>query len=241
MFRNPFLPHRVVFVLLAMVPLAWGQRSLLDSDPEVVYTHEFTDEKIELLVVESGPVYSSKKGKFGGTWLGQLVKDSKVELVGFNESAYQIRGTSNRGGVSGWVSPKILGSKDKDFIENFKKVYERQIQVRELISTGEVAIGMTMDEVGQALGRPTKTKVRQTAKGRSGQWEFIEFDEISHYQTVIDPLTGRPYRRFTHVTREETSKLVIEFENDLVTALEESENRDAGQVRIVVPPVVFGW
>jgi hypothetical protein len=228
-------------VLWASLVPAWAAPSLLDSDPEVVYTREFTDDTIELLVVESGPVYSTKKGKFGGTWLGQLKKDTKVELVGFNETAYQIRGTSDRGGVSGWVSPKILASKDKDFIENFKKVYQRQIQIRELIAKKEIAIGMTMDEVSQVLGRPTKTTMRQTAKGQSGQWEYIEFEEISHYQTVIDPVTRQSFRRFSHITREETSKLVVEFENDVVNAIEESEQRDGGRVKIVVPPVVFGW
>lgn len=228
-------------LVCALVLPVGAAPSLLDSDPEVVYVREFTDDKIELLVAKEGPVYSSKKGKFGGTWLGQLQKDTKVELVGFNESAYQIRGTSNRGGVSGWVSPKILASKDKDFIENFKKVYDRQIQVRALIANKEVAIGMTMDEVNEALGRPTKTKVRQSAKGQSGHWEYVEYEEVPHYDTVIDPITKRAYRQLSHVTQEEKSKLVVEFENDVVTAIEESESRNGGRVKIVVPPVYFLW
>ena len=58
-------------------------------------------------------------------------------------------------GVSGWVSPRLLGSKDKDFVENLKKVYERQKVVRELIAKHEVAIGMSVEEVGASLGKPT--------------------------------------------------------------------------------------
>jgi len=229
-------------VAAGMMSLAHGQRpSLLDSDPEVVYTEEFSEKKIELLVVKPGPVYSSKKGKLGGTWLGQLKQDTKVELVGFNETAYKVRGTSDRGGVSGWVSPKILASKDKDFVENLQKVYRRQIDVRTLIANHEVAIGMSMEEASQSLGRPTKTKVRRTAKGQSGQWEFIEYDEISHYQTVVDPVTRQVYRQLTHVTKEEMSRLVVEFENDIVTATEESESREGGAVKVVVPPLVVTW
>jgi ABC-type sulfate transport system substrate-binding protein len=43
------------------------------------------------------------------------------------------------------------------------------------------------------------------------------------------------------VTQEEKGKTVIEFEDEVVTAIEESEDRKGGNVRIVVPPVVFGW
>ena len=96
------------------------------------------------------------------------------------------------------------------------------MEVRELVAAGEVAIGMSLDEVAASLGEPTKTKVRQTAKGQSGQWEFIVYEEQKHYQLVRDPLTGALYNQYTHTTLEETSKLVVEFENDVVTAIEES-------------------
>ncbi|NNM28609.1 MAG: hypothetical protein HKO57_03750 [Akkermansiaceae bacterium] len=213
-------------------------RSLIDSDPEVVYVEEFSAKPIELLVVKPGAVYATKQGK---RKLGNLKVDSKATLVGFDERAYKVRGTGQRGGISGWVSPQALGSKDKDFVENLKKVYRRQKDVRELIANQEVAIGMNLAEVSQSLGRPTKTKVRQTAKGQSGQWEFIEYEEIKHYQTLRNPATGGLYRQYTHTTVEELSKLVVEFENDVVTAIEESENNEGGRVRIVVPPIVFGW
>lgn len=214
------------------------RRSLLDSEPDVVYTEEFTDSKIELLAVEPGVVYATKKG---GRKLGILKKNTKATLVGFTDRAYKIQGKATHAGVSGWVSPKVLASKDKDFVENLKKVYARQLEVRELIANHEVAIGMTMDEVSAAMGKPTKTTVRRTAKGQSGKWEFIEYEEIGHYQMVRDPLTGNIYRQLTHTTKEELSKLVVEFENDVVTALEESENNEGDSVKIVVPPLVFGW
>lgn len=212
--------------------------SLLDSEPDVVYTKEFTDKAIELLAIKPGVVYSTKKG---GRKLGVLKTNTKVKLVGFTERAYKIQGQATHAGVSGWVSPKALASKDKDFIDNLKKVYDRQLEVRELIANHEVAIGMSMDEVGAAMGKPTKTKIRRTAKGQSGKWEFIEYEEVGHYQYVRDNTTGQVFRQLTHTTREELSKLVIEFENDVVTAIEESENNDGGGVKIVGPPIVFGW
>ena len=212
--------------------------SLLNSDPDVVYTEEFTDKKIELLVLKPATVYSTKKG---GRKLGVLKVDTKVTLIGLTGKAYKIRGTATHGGVSGWVSPKALGSKDRDFVENFKKVYERQKVVRDLIARHEVAIGMSVEEVSASLGRPTKTKVRQTIKGKTGVWEFIQYEEQDHYQTVRDPLTGRVFRQYSHTTKEELGKIVLEFEGEVVTAIEETENNEGGKVKIVAPPLVFGW
>lgn len=227
--------------LLLLAPAGADLRkksSLLNDDPDVVYTGEFTEKTIELLALKPGTVYATKKG---GRKLGILKVNTKVTLLGITEKAYKIRGTATHGGVSGWVSPKALGSKDKDFVANFKKVYDRQKIVRELIANHEVAIGMSTDEVAQSVGRPTKTKVRQTAKGKTGVWEFIKYEEQDHYNFVRDPITGSLYRQFSHTTREETSKLVIEFENEIVNAIEESENNGGGKVKIVVPPLVIAW
>lgn len=228
--------------LLIVAPAGADTRkksSLLNDDPDVVYVEEFTDKKVELLVVKPGTVYATKKG---GRKLGVLKVNTKLTLLGITEKAYKIRGTATHGGVSGWVSPNALGSKDKDFVANFKKVYDRQKIVRAMIANHEVAIGMSIEEVSASLGRPTKTKVRQTAKGKTGKWEFIQYEEQDHYTWVRDPLTGSVFRQYSHTTREELGKLVVEFENEIVTALEESENNGGGgDVKIVVPPLVIAW
>ena len=140
--------------------------SRIDSDPDVVYVEEFTDATIELLAIKAGGVYATKKGQ---RKLGNLKIDSKVKLIGFTEKAYKIRGEATHGGISGWVSPKVLASKDQDFVENLQRVYKRQMEVRELVAAGEVAIGMSLDEVAASLGEPTKTKVRQTSSGVSSR------------------------------------------------------------------------
>ena len=57
----------------------------------------------------------------------------------------------------------------------------------------------------------------------------------------FDPATGAIYRQLSHVTQEEKSKTAVEFENGLVTAITESEDRKGGNVRIIVPPLIFGW
>jgi hypothetical protein len=218
---------------------AHGQlkRSNLDSDPDVVYLEEHLDEPIELRIIKEAPIFSDKEGR---RRLGTVVADQRVHLEALTDKAYRVTAQTGGNPIKGWVAPWAFASKDPEFVENFKKLYERQLEVGKLIEANEVAIGMTLDEVGKALGRPSKTTQRRTKEGLSGSWEFIEFEEVSHYDYVRDPHTGRVYRQFSHTTREEKGKTVVEFESGVVTAIEESETLDRpGRVKIVNPPLVF--
>jgi hypothetical protein len=50
------------------------------------------------------------------------------------------------------------------------------------------------------------------------------------------------YRRLVDVTREIKESTIVDFENGLVSAIEESKNLKRGSdVRIIVPPVSLGW
>ena len=122
-----------------------------------------------------------------------------------------------------------------------KKFYTRQLEINKLIEDKEVALGMTTDEVAKSLGQPTKSTVRLTDKGQSGTWEFIEFDEQKNYTLVRNQGTGEMYRQLTSITQIEKNKRVVEFTAGTVSAIEDLENKKADNVRIVVPPVVFGW
>lgn len=213
--------------------------SLLNNDPNVVYREEFTAKPIELLVVKPGAVYPTKEG---GRVRGNLRVESKVELIGFTDRAYNIRGELTNGtGVSGWVSPQVLASRDKDFVANLEKLYERQLKVRELIAKGQIALGMTPDEVGLIFGEPTKATMRRTAKGRSGTWQFIKYEEQKNYTLVRDPTTGNVYRQLASITKQEVNNTKIEFEDDVVSAIEESENNGAGRTVTVPAPIFIAW
>ena len=111
--------------------------------------------------------------------------------------------------------------------------------MKALIEKGEVALGMSRDEVCQVLGEPTKQTIRRTKEGLSGSMEFTEYEEIRHFQPVVSPNTGRLFRQFTHTTQEEKSKTIVEFENEVVTAIEESEQENGGDVRVVIRPVAW--
>lgn len=205
----------------------------------VVYVEEFAPKGIKLKVEKPGWIYSTNEG---GRKRGSLKVGIDVELVSFTEKAYFVRGKRDNGiGVSGWVTPAAFSSKDPKFVEKLKQVHTRQLLVRDLIEKKEVAIGMTPEEVSQVHTRPTRTKVKRTAKGQTTIWEFIEYDTINHYNTVRDPYTGQIYRQLTHTTNEETSKIVIEFENGYASSIEISENNGPGNPTIVGVPVIFAW
>ncbi len=214
------------------------RKSLLNSDPEVVYLEEIVDPPIKLRVVKEAPVFSDKDGNHR---LGFLKANQTVELEGMTAKVFRVRGQGTHNGIAGWVAPWAFSHPQEDFVAKLKKLFERQIVVTEIIEANGIAIGMTLDEVAQSRGKPTKTSVRRTAEGESGTWEFIDYDEVKHYVNRIDPASGQVYRQLSHVTREEKGKSVVEFENGLVTALEETENSGPGNVRIIVPPLVFNW
>jgi hypothetical protein len=213
------------------------RKSLLDSDPSVVYLDQTLNKPIELKVIKEAPVFSDKEGR---QRLGTLKSDQTVRVEAITAKIYRVRGQGTRDGIAGWVAPWAFSSTDPDFVANLKQLYERQIQVQNLIAARQVAVGMTLDEVGLSKGKPTKTTVRKTATGQSGRWEFIDYEDVKNYTTEIDS-QGNAYRRLASITRVEKGKTAVEFTDDVVTAVEESEDNQGGNVKIIVPPLIFRW
>ena len=237
--KRPAL-HALISLLLATIALtAAPRKSLLNNDPDVVYLEDQVDHKLYLTVSTPAAIYSTKNG---GRKLGTFPVNTKVELLAIGgENAYRVKGKAKHNMVSGWVSPKLLTSTDKNFIANLKSFYERSLVVRELIANNDVAIGMTLDEVQDSLGEPTKTEIKQTRQGQSGQWEYIIAIEEKHYRTVVDPRSGQTYRQLSHITTEEKERTTLEFEDSVVTSVIRKRNNGPGKVRIIPIPLVFGW
>lgn len=212
----------------------------INSDPLVLYTEEFTPDTLKFEVIESRPVYASKTGK---QRLGALKTGTICELIGFDHRAFKIKGTAKHGGVAGWVSPHALSCNDPDFIENFKKLYEREMLVRELISNKEIAIGMTPEEVHRVMGEPTKKSMRRTANGTSGTYEYLTMEEKKHYDTFVDPATDQLYRTYSHTTQEIKERVAIEFENGAASAIEKEEDHSIKNrgPRIIGGPIYLDW
>ena len=214
------------------------RKSLLNSDPEVVYLEQTLKQPIELQVIKEAPVFSDKEGAHR---LGTLKANQNVQLEAITGKVYRVRGRGTHDGIAGWVAPWAFTSKDPDFVENFKRLYERQTQVQELIAAKRIAIGMTLDEVTLSLGKPTKTSIRKTTAGQSGTWQYIIYEDVKNYVTEVDRATGAVYRRLASVTRVEKGKTSVESEDEVVTAIEESADNGGGDVRVIVPPLIFRW
>ena len=66
----------LAFLCLSFLPLAAqskvgsSRKSLLDSDPRVVYLTDLPDKQIELMIIKEAPVFSDVDGKF---WSGKLI------------------------------------------------------------------------------------------------------------------------------------------------------------------------
>jgi hypothetical protein len=146
------------------------RKSLLDSDPTVVYLDQTLKKPLELKVVKEAPVFSGKDGQHR---LGVLKADQQVRLEAITDKIYRVRGQGKHGDIAGWVAPWAFSSPDPEFVANLKLLYERQMQVQALIAAKQVAVGMTLDEVALSLGKPNKTSLRKTAAGQSGRWEFV--------------------------------------------------------------------
>ena len=214
------------------------RKSLLQNDPDVVYLDRYLKKPLELTVIKDAPIFSDKEGKIK---LGTLVAGQSVPVEAITDKIYRVRGRGTRDGVAGWVAPWAFSSTDPEFVTRLKEFYTRQIQVQKLIDEKQVAVGMTLKEVEMALGKPVKTTMRRTEKGQAGRWEYVDFEEVKHYITRIDPTTGQAYRQFSHATQIEKGRTNVEFEDDIVIAVEESEDRQGNNVRIIVPPLIFRW
>ncbi len=215
-------------------------KSGLNNDPTVFYFENYTSIPIKLLTTKTTKIYSTKKGKISPK-IGTIKPGKVVQLIAMNKSAYRISAKGKYGKVKGWVNPKNLASKDPKFIENLQKLYTRQIKVQNLIANNRVAIGMTVDETIQSLGQPTKKQQRITKDGKSGKYEFIEFEKVKHYRYITNHQTGFTYKKLSHVTNEEKSNVTVEFTNNVITAISTTENSGNTSISEVMPPIIIGF
>ena len=231
---------RVLFTSAMLLGMAFSAaaQSRLEAKPDVVELADHLDKPVRLTVITDARVFGDKDGK---TRLGTLVKDQIVTLEFMTDRAYKVRGKGAHNGIAGWVSPKAFSSADPDFEKNLKAIYTRAIEVEKVIAAGDVAIGMTEEEVKRSIGEPTKRSQKRTTEAVSSKWEYVQSDIDKHYQLVQNRFTGQVFRRFSHSTVVETSRLELEFADGVVTSISESEDEGLGNVRIVVPPIVYRY
>ncbi len=171
--------------------------------------------------------------------IGTLDAGQLVPLEGFTRFAFRVRGTSGRNVLVGWVNPEHLEHPEPEFHDKLILAGERREQVSKLIADRQIAIGMTLAEIRESRGDPTRRESRVTAEGREDLWEYIRYRQIPHYRTMRDPRTGAVYRQFDYYERIETSKVSIEFVDGVATSIAETEENTRRRQRITLAPPIF--
>lgn len=207
----------------------------LNREDGAIYLEGLVKKEIKLRVTQAAPIYTTLAAD---RWLGNL-PPQEVTLLAISEKAYRVRGRAKQGQVAGWIGRGMVDELDEEFEENLAKLHERQILVADLIDKQQVALGMTQEEVMESLGAPSKRNAKVDADGKSSNFEYITYDRVPQTTTALDRF-GRPYQTITYL-EVETGKVVIGFEQGVVSSIEESEgvDREAGSVRIVPPPIVL--
>ena len=212
------------------------QKSGLAREPGAIYLEDFAERQITLKVKGEPPIYKSTQRKDA---LGLLKKNREVVLVAMTDKQYRVRGEARHGTVVGWVLPSQLTSLEKGFVANLKKLYERQKKVEELIEKGEIALGMTVDEVAESIGKPTRKSSKLDRGGRLDVYEYVQYKRIPQYRTVRG-VDGRLYNE-TYYIKVESGKLKVSFKDKIVESIEESEGtpESGGSIKIVPTPIII--
>ena len=171
--------------------------------------------------------------------LGSMAAGTKVTLAGMSDTGYRVRGHARHGDVAGWMKLGDLQSQDPQLHDKLKAYYERQKQIGELIDKHQVALGMSLDEVQQALGKPTRKSSKVTLAGREDKMEYAVFEKVPQVVTGRDQF-GQMVQNTVYV-KVEVGTLSISFKGGIVDAIEETKGSPlaGGAVKIVPVPIII--
>jgi len=253
-----FLMNRLLPLALLLLPVALLASPIV-REPGAVYFSDFSIKPLRLKVLQPAPAYfDNAQTRYVGTLrFPQYVEAEALDSNGF----LRVRGNAQQGGVIAWVNPQFLEPLPEKFSENLRKAEERRIQVGALISQGEVAIGMTSDEVARSLGKPQKKTSRADKSGTQQIWEYVKYQLVPqttyvpvNNQTVVTyrPTTNSPggaliqyspgYSANTIYVKVPIGTLTVTFKDSVVDSLDQSEGTTTGgQVSVVIPPLNVYW
>ena len=211
-----------------------SRRSNLSREPGAIYFEDFLDKPVKMRVLKQVPIYATAERRRA---LGTMKKGLDVQVVAMNEKQFRVRGRALHGDVAGWMLASELGSPDKNLVKNLRKMYERQLVVQELVAKNQVALGMTLDEVTQSMGKPSRKTTKLDKGGRSDVYEYATFERVPQTRFVPDRF-GRIFRKTVWV-KVETGTVSISFKDEVVQSIEnkEGEPRGGRDVKIVPVPI----
>jgi hypothetical protein len=222
-----------------------------------IYLSDFGQKPLRLKVMRPAPCYFDiAMTRYAGT----LRFPQAVQAEAFSDDGCRIRGDAQQGGVAAWVRYGDLEPLPEGLLTKLEKGEERRKIVDELIARNEVAIGMTIDEVGRSLGKPQKITNRADQHGTRQVWEFIKYTLIPQttyapgYAPAVLDHPGMPrrpgpvilqggYFPTTIYVKVPVGTLKVSFKEGIVDALDQTEGTtlNAGQVSVVTPPINVYW
>lgn len=209
--------------------------SRLNKEDGAIYLEEMMEDPVQVLVSKEAPAYSSLGGD---RWLGNLRANQSAVLLAVSDRAYRVRAQAKQGQIAGWVSKAAVEGLPPEFEENLRLFYERYVVVKELIDNHQVALGMTVGEVTASIGPPDKRSSKVTQEGRTDTLEYVSYERVPQSTVTFDAF-GRPINT-TQYIEVENGRVTIEFVNDTVTSIEESEGlnfANTGTFRTVPMPI----
>ena len=226
--------------LLLATPAVFAREGL-PREKGAIYLEDFFEQPYRLRVLTDAPIYfNADLARF----LGTLTRGRLVELQAVNdkEGLLRVKGLAQQGQVVGWVEARYLSPLDPAFVIGLRRSIERRRQVQALAANGEIALGMTMDEVVGSLGAPTKKLTHTDAQGMAETWEYIHYVVVPRTVTGYDGL-GRFVSSVVY-ERVANGRFSVSFGGGVVTAIDRSDaNVAAGAgvspVQSVPPPVAF--
>ena len=222
-------------VIAALLTLSSFAAPPILREAGATYLDDFKVKEVRLAVLSEAAVYSLLNQ---GRYLGVIAKGRVVELHAVSEKGVRVRGMAQQGQVSGWVDASLLTPLKPEFLESLRANAKRKVEVDALIAKNEVGLNMTPDEVGASLGKAQKKTSKLDAAGRKDVWEFVRYTRVPQQTTGYDRL-GRLVESTVWV-KVPSGKLSVTFENNLVSALEQTEGTTEVQapVRIIPAPII---
>lgn len=230
-------------------------------EPGVIYLSDFEVKEPRFALNAAAPCYFESSMK---RYAGTLRFPQRVELDAVSPAGmYRVRGNARQGGVAAWIEPRFLDGVPEDLVPKLRAADERRREVEALIARNEVAIGMTLDEVGRSLGKPQKRSSTTNREGSTQKFEYIRYKLVpqtvytpGYAQTVLGIAPPDPRRPLETVlvrggyglnastvyVKVPVGTINVSFLNGIVESIEESEGTLVGaNASIVVPPINVVW
>lgn len=249
-------PLIVVILAMTCVP---GSSAPIVREPGAIYFSDFGIKPLKRALLAAAPAYfDATQTRYAGTL--RFPQTIQVEALNSN-NLIRVRGNAQQGGIVAWISPQFLEPLPENFSDNLRKSEARRNEVEALISRNEVAIGMTIEEVGRSLGKPQKKTSRADKTGTQQIWEFVKYQLVP--QTTYAPVNNQTILTLQKTTTSPGGTLIqnspglaastiyikvpvgtltVTFKDNIVEALDQSEGTTTGgQVSVVIPPLNVYW